>query len=155
MTGVANHIHPVCRAMNEGDCVVLRTFCLEMFDHELSESDAKRILAQWKARKINTQWDTSCGPAIWIKNRLLELSALDVTHNSPSNFNDLATAVLHCFFLSLEETAEMLAFLHNEDLATEDNRKKPARSKMFNSPLAIEPINGTAGKVAPIHERET
>lgn len=141
-------IHPACKAMDAGDFAAVRTFCMEMFDHELSDHDAKVICTRWAGRtRKELHWDTACGPAIWIKNRLLELHALDAPHNPPTDFDDLATAVLHTFFLSLEETAEMMAILHNEDVMTADDRKKPARSKMFNTPLEVQPIDSTAATV--------
>lgn len=148
-------IHPACRAMDAGDFAAVRAFCKEMFDHELSDHEVKVICTRWAGRPRKAlYWDTSCGPAIWIKNRLLELHSLDAPHNPPTDFDDLTTAVLHTFFLSLDETAEMMAILHNENLTTCEGRKKPARSKMFNTPLAVQPIDGTAATVANSRQKK-
>lgn len=137
----------ISQALETGDLEAVSQFVCDMFDIDLTDNALRQLVVQWAGRRPKTSWDTSCGPAIWIKNRMLNMRAFDVTHNPPTDFGDLTTAVLHTFFLSLEETDEMIAILHNEDVVTSEQRKKPARSKMFSTSLVTRPIDSTASSV--------
>lgn len=144
------HDHPVCQALRSANVSVVREFVRSMFDYELSDEDSKRLFVAWKGRKNG--WTLSTGPAMWIKNRLLELGCFRTERNPPLGTDELATAVLHVFFVSLEETAEMIAFLQNEQ--TEEQQKKlasVARSKLFGTPRVVTPIDSTAAKIAKEH----
>lgn len=139
--------HPVCRALRSADFSVIRDFVLSMFDYEVSDVEAKHLCSKWNRRKNG--WHLSTGPAMWIKNRLMECGCFKTERNPPTDFDDMATAVLHCFFLSLEETAEMIEILKNEnDQAQREKLYAVARSKLFGTTRVVTPIDRTAAKIA-------
>lgn len=144
------HDHPVCRALRESDFEAVREFTLAMFEYELSDHEVAAICKKWGDRKNG--WTISAGPAMWIKNRLSELGAFRLSRSLPPDVEKpCVTAIMHCFFLSLEETAEMLAFLQNEETEAQKKRiAKVAKSKLFGTPLVVQPIDSTAAKVARV-----
>ena len=137
--------HPVCQALRSCEFGVIRSFVSEMFDYELSDHEALSLCVSWNGQKRFQSWKVSAGPAIWIKNRLIERGAFRTNHSPPFDFAEAATAVLHVFFLALEETTEMLERLKNDDAQF---ASKVARSKLFSSPLVTSPIDSLTLKVS-------
>lgn len=141
--------NPVCQALSHGDVDTVRQFVRTMFDYELTDVEVALLCKKWGRR--DSRWTVSAGPAMWIKNRLMELGCFRVRHDPSTDFGDATTAVLHVFFMSLEETAEMILFLQNEREAEHKKKlAKVARSKLFGTPLVVAPVDSTAGKVAPM-----
>ncbi len=79
---------------------------------------------------------------IWLKNRLNEAGLFEVGRKY---FDDRMGVPLHCFFLSLEETEEMILRLWNDD---ELIQAKIARSKISTTFAKIRPIDQLSFLVA-------
>jgi len=60
---------------------------------------------------------------------------------------DVVTAVMHCFFIGLEETPEMLERLRRSELVVAADRNNPARSKISEQVEVLRPIDRTAARV--------
>ena len=140
--------NPACRALRNGDAAEIRRFVRAMFDCELTDHEVASLCKKWGGRE--SRWTVSAGPAMWIKNRLCELGLFRLSRNLPPDIEQpTVTAVMHIFFLSLEETAAMMEILKNENQPEQKKRiAKVARSKLFGTPLVVTPVDSTAGKVA-------
>lgn len=106
---------PLSRAMCDGDYKWVAGFLAGRFGVTVSASQIERW---WKSRPGGNPrlrcWDWSDGTfAMWLKNRLSDSNLLPVADVNP--FNGSLPVELHVGFLSLEETAEMLARLRKSD----------------------------------------
>lgn len=88
--------------------------------------------------------------ALWFSNRLRELHKVFYHGNGDGLSGDrLSSCTFHVFFLSLEESPEMLERLRNENKTAQAS---VASSKISRTPLAtIEPIDRVARRVVPQH----
>ena len=138
--------HPVCLALSAGDLPVVMRFVREMYDMEIDEDVARWLCATWQAwpvREDGYQWNTAAAPAVWLKTRLSEHGAWPTAGMTPGDEMPPQNH-LHCFFIHILESAEMLARLRNE------RKSKPsvARSRVSKSVKKIKPIDGTAARVS-------
>lgn len=125
------------------DPELLRRYVSERFDIEMSEQDAEWI----SHHKHRPSYHCDDCQIIWLNNRLRELQYIPTTF-SGTLFDERFEVVMHVFFLSLEETPEMLARL--PEVTATDKKLQTARSKISTTPLAIQPIDGLAGVVSGV-----
>lgn len=129
-------------ALNERNTEAVRRFCVTMFDIDPGEKIAESLCDAWQERNVRTHWDTSAGPAMWCKNRLYEWD--QIPKAGKQGCGDIRLeAILHVFFLFLDETQEMLSLLPEGVKAV----AKPARSKVSKTNELIHPIDKTAERV--------
>lgn len=136
----------IFQALSTSQLDRVQRFVRDTFDLEISASNAAEICARWRKFNPRMVWTTSAGPAIWIKSRLAEMAAFkDVPHSPPEDFD--VTAILHVFFLFLEETSDMIERLRNDRTPVES---EVARSKVSTTTEKITPVDRVAGRVAPV-----
>lgn len=84
---------------------------------------------------------------LWLKNRLDEMGVCTAHRTGQPDATSVTSAVLHIFFLYLEETEDMLERLRREPVGTESQtaRSKLAKTNQKN----VRPIDKTAFRVAP------
>ena len=84
---------------------------------------------------------------MWLKNRLANMALLDPGKQMPAPVE--LKVPLHVFFISLEETPEML-----ERLGTDlfDILSQVATSRVTSSLIRLKPINRVAARVAPVDQ---
>lgn len=100
------------------------------------------IMVRGKVRHLGFPYEADGANLIWLKNRLNEAGVFEVGRRY---FDDKIGCPLHCFFLSLEETEEMIMRLWNDD---ELIQAKVARSKVSRTFAKIRPINQLSFLVA-------
>lgn len=137
-------------ALAERNTDAVRRFVLTMFDIDPGESAAESLCDAWQSEKRSDRWDTSAGPAMWCKNRLQEWKLWPTAGHEGCGDIRLE-AILHVFFLFLEETQEMIALLP-EGSPTE---AKLARSKVSKTNKVIQPIDKTAERVTNWKDKQT
>ena len=102
---------------------------------ELSERDAARfcVTLQGGVGWMNTNYTTSVGPVVWLKSRLLEAGILRAAVPDDD--------ILPLTFVTTRDS-EQVARICNV-----------ARSKMFDTPLVVYPINLVSGRVTGLEKR--
>lgn len=82
---------------------------------------------------------------LWLKNRLDEMGVFQ-SRGEYSRQESVVTAVLHIFFIGLDEDDDMLALLHNEKTALPRSLWY-ASSRAFKDLTVLNPIDRTAARV--------
>ena len=134
--------NPVCKAMFDGDALTVRAFCMTIFSLDIDDEVAETLCRKWQKWNPTLPWHNSAGPAMWIKNRLGELG--QIPRCDGNEVPTAETAILHCFFIHLQETQEMLARLRNDK---SNIASAVARSKISSTQQHIEPIDAVASRV--------
>jgi hypothetical protein len=121
----------------------LRSAALEWFDVAVDTDDAARWSAKYN-KTMPSRYDTSAGPLMWLKNRMLERQLF--SWGGAPDYLTLDGVDLHIAFLFIEETEEMLCRLRKPERTTTPD-ESVARSKIGKTAEIIQPIDATAAAV--------
>jgi hypothetical protein len=131
-------------AIGSGDCAVVQTYLRDRHGIDLPQSVVESICEKAATSDIDHGWSDSSWDG-WLRNRIAEIRAWP--SGSHAVVQDATTAVLHVFFLQLQETEEMLRLLRHDD---EQPESSVARSKIGSTPLCVHPVDAAAARVAPV-----
>lgn len=125
----------------------LSSFALEWFGVEVPQwfaSEMADIASRHKSR-----WETTAGPYCWVKNRLSEASLMPKTIGC-QHAPEAVTAILHVGFVFIEETADMVSRLKNEQA----DAGSPSRPAFFREAArkSVSPVNATAARVSGLEK---
>ena len=142
--------HSLKKAMRANDTDTLVEYLRCRHDVHISPAVASAIFQRAKKPKgLGDGWSDDSWD-MWLRNRIDEIRAWPSGPHCEQT--DAQTAILHCFFLCLDETEEMLARIAIDMEPMEPMESEVARSKIGTTQRRIAPIDRTAMRVAPVEE---
>ena len=120
-----------------------RTYCIKRFGVD-PQVFGLRFFGLPPGERFPYRFDE--GNLIWMKNRLLAAGAFELAMIRPEPCEHVLFTTLHCFFISLEENAEMLVRLGWKEVPGEASYARTKLDKTTN--LVVRPIDSTALSVS-------
>ena len=125
----------------------LQAYCRERLEIEITPEHAALILANTITRSRSGHYKLDDLSLMVLKNRLHDLNYFP--HGSDETKIHANDYSLHFFFVSLEETEEMLTRLRRPDQSF--YVRAEARSKLFTTEQYVQPVDAVAARVAGDH----
>lgn len=113
---------------------------------EIDDETLKKAVGDMDINDPANQYSDEDSIRTWFRNRLDKTGVFDGKKDANSFIREMTTAILHVFFISVEETEEHLARLRGEIPQTTGT---VAVSKIGKTTKIIHPIDRTANNVAP------
>ena len=119
---------------------------LERIGCDVANPTLVALVRNWEpVNKGTSDWSESSF-ACWCKIQAINMGLFPEPGKRLPN-GDCVTAIMHCFFIALEETPEMLERLRRSELVLAAERNNPARSKLGEQVEVLRPIDRTAARV--------